>query len=192
MLPLTLLFFSIINLCLVMKKSNALKFYVLWTKQWHLILYKISKAYYKTFYTYIRVTEYVRELFFYKLHMQNKGKSTFVHKQDTIFFFQMLTTKKLYFCKFILLWTSINVNHMLYTLDLKLSAQQYWISFETAVHFKEPKLHFSNKWLTGKYVCFIGGNSWDLHTLQFWVLNENESLTLFRMGLFLSHISYND
>ena len=125
------------------------------------------------------------------------------------FFFQMLTTKKLYFCTFILLWTSINVNHMLYTLDLQVSAQQYWISFETAVHFKEPQLHFSNKWFTGKYACFIGGNSWDLYTLQFWVLNENESLTLFRMGLFeaahglggaplplpffiLSHISYND
>ena len=45
-----------------------------------------DKAYYKTFYMYIRVPEFVHELFFYKLHIQNKGTAALVHEQDAIFF----------------------------------------------------------------------------------------------------------
>ena len=56
----------------------------------------IKQAYYKTFFTYIRTSEYVLELFFYKRDVQNKGKSAFVYEQVTIFF-RTLTSKKPYF-----------------------------------------------------------------------------------------------
>ena len=49
-------------------------------------LYKIKKANYKTFYTYIFVPEYVRELFFKKHHVQSKSMSALVLKEVTIFF----------------------------------------------------------------------------------------------------------
>ena len=53
-------------------------------------LYKLKKAYYEPFYPYIRVTEYVRDLLFYKLLVQKKGKSRFVGYN----FFRTLTSKK--------------------------------------------------------------------------------------------------
>ena len=43
----------------------------------------------------IRVPEYVCELLFYKIHIKNKGKSAFLHKQVNIYFCR-LTLKKLY------------------------------------------------------------------------------------------------
>ena len=60
------------------------------------VLYKIKKAYCKSFYTYIWVPEYVPELFFLKLHKENIGKSVFLQKQITTSF-RTLTLKKLYF-----------------------------------------------------------------------------------------------
>ena len=52
-------FLYIITLCLVTMKSSNSKFYVSRTMQWHLLaLHEINKSYYKTFYMYIRVSEY--------------------------------------------------------------------------------------------------------------------------------------
>ena len=89
--------FGIINLCLVTMKTNTSKFYVLLTMQRHLLAwYKIKKAYYKTFYTDMRVPEYVRELFFYKLYLQNKVSN---HARTRYSFFSYVNIDKaVYFC----------------------------------------------------------------------------------------------
>ena len=52
---------------------------------------------------YIRVPEFVHELFFYKLHVQNKGKSALVHEQGANFFCT-LTLKKHYFLYLTYAW----------------------------------------------------------------------------------------
>ena len=78
-------------------KTNTLKFYILLTMQRHLLAwYKIKKAYYKTFYTYMRVPEYVPELFFYKLYLQNKVSN---RARTCYSFFSYVNIKKaVYFC----------------------------------------------------------------------------------------------
>ena len=48
-----------------------------------------------------------------------------------------------------------------YILALRMSAQQYWISFEAAAHCGELELHFSTN---GLRACFcFAGNSFDTY-----------------------------
>ena len=89
--------FSLILLIYVQSWWRGIFQYFMLTIQTNLfVLYKIKKAYCKSFYTYIWVPEYVPELFFSKLHKENIGKSVFLQKQITTSF-RTLTLKKLYF-----------------------------------------------------------------------------------------------
>ena len=84
------------------------------------------------------------------------------------------------------LWASVAVNHTQNTSALELNAQQCLISFETAAHCREFELHFFNKCLEGECACFVCGNSWDLYTLWFSLLNKNQSLKVLKPHFYIS------
>ena len=66
-------------------------------------------------------------------------------------------------------WASVTGTR--YTSVVRVSAQQCWISFLTVTHCRELQLHFF-KWFSDECTWFICRNSWDLHTLWFWVLKQ--------------------
>ena len=87
--PSPIFLFNIINLCSVTMKSNTLKFYVLWTMHWHFVWHKIKKPIIKlstrkgTRIWVCKGTRICMWNIFYKLHVQNKGKPAFMHKEVT-------------------------------------------------------------------------------------------------------------
>ena len=81
---------------------------------------------------------------------------------------------------YLFLCTNVTVNHMWHKSTLQVSVQQCWIIFETAAHCRELELNFFNMQLTEEGTWFLCGNSWDLCTLWFCVLNNFESLTVLK------------
>ena len=65
----------------------------------------LLKVLYKTFYAYITVPEYVCELSFYKLYIQNKVK---VPAQTDYIFFRTLISKKLFFVRHVGTYTDFS------------------------------------------------------------------------------------
>ena len=68
-------------------------------------------------------------------------------------------------------------------LILRVIAQQCWISFEAAAHFRELESQFFNKWLTDECMCFVSGKLFFSYSyiMLLIVLNKNGSLTLIRI-----------
>ena len=69
-------------------------------------------------------------------------------------------------------WTNITVNHAQYTAALRVRAELYWVTFETAAYCWEFGLHSFNKWLIDEYTSVICGGYWDLDHDRFEYLKE--------------------
>ena len=69
-------------------------------------------------------------------------------------------------------WTNITVNHAQYTAALRVRAELYWVTFETAAYCREFGLHSFNKWLIDEYTSVICGGYWDLDHDRFEYLKE--------------------
>ena len=70
------------------------------------------------------------------------------------------------------LWTNITVNHAQYTSALRVRAELYGVTCETAAYCREFGFHSFNKWLTDECTSVICGGAWDLDHDRFEYLKE--------------------